>query len=213
MSAADLFNAPYDAEFRLKGTYILIGRTPYYVRNVVPDGAKIENTILVLQDMKDEETNVRLGQLPLNSMTACPSGYCEGMWHARGPARHRYQGITSSSFWVVMPNGMVETGAVAHVKKLMKELPLQPRTRRPGKRPSGALTRDVFVGPGGQVLIRGRLRGEYLGENLIKPLGDLSPLSQTLLNNAKLGVINTPTEALAQPDKDDMMNPCAEIIL
>ncbi len=211
MSAADLFNAPYDAEFRLKNTFIMVGRTPYFIRNVFADGGKTEDTILVLQDMKDEETNVKLGWLPLTSMTACPSGYYDGCWYTRGPARHRYQGITNLSFWSVMPNGAIEAGGVGNCKKLLKELPLQPRTRRPGKRPSGALTRDVFVCPSGRVLIRGRLRGEYLGENLIKPLGELSPLSNILLNNAKLGIVDTPTEELAKGYS--AVNPCAEIIL
>lgn len=197
MSAADLFNSPYDVEFRLKGTHIMIGRQPYYVRQAFPDGPKVEDTILQLQDPKDEDIQIKLGRLPLKTMTNCPHGWFDGVWYARGPARHRYQGITGSSLWCVLPSGNLEIGGVGNPSKLLKEMAIQPRIRRPGKRPSGALTRDVYIDKD-RVKVRGITRGEYLGENLMKPLTEINPLTEILLNNAKIGIINTPTEELAK---------------
>lgn len=189
MSAADLFKDRYDVEFRLKGTWIMIGRHPYFVRNVLSDSGYPEDTCLFLNNLKDEEINVQLGRLPLNAMTSCPSGYFEGIWYSRGPDRNRYQGITGSSLWSVYPDGSLGTDGVGNCRKVLKELSMQPRTRRPGKRPSGIITRDVYIGTAGQVLVRGRVRGKYLGENTVKPLTEINPLTQTLLENAKLEIV------------------------
>lgn len=199
MSAADLFKDCHDVEFRLKGTYIMIGREAYYVRQVYPDGPIAGRALLVLNDFKDNLKEIRLEQLPLRTMTACPYGYYNGTWYARGPSRNRYQGITGSDFWCVYENGAIENCGVGNVKPLLQELPRQPRTRRPGKKLQGAVTRDVFIGSDGKVLIRGRHRGEYAGNATIKPRTELSPLSLQLLNNARLSVLEPYTTPIPMP--------------
>lgn len=210
MSAADLFKNSYDVEFRLKGTWIMIGRDPYYIHMVHPKGSTDPATcILKLEDLKGEEHNVELGKLPLTAMTACPWGYYDGIFYARGPARHRFQGITGSSFWAIMPNGAIDTGGVGNPKTLLKQLPLQPRTRRPGKRPSGAVTRDVFINGQNYVMVRGIIRAQYVGKNIIKPLGEISPMVEQLLKNAKL----MPMLPQGEQEPTVESNPCAEIIL
>ena len=188
MSAADLFKDPYDVEFRLKGTYIMIGRDPYFVRQVYADGPKVENTGLHLFDMKDEDRTIRIGKLPLQTMTACPHGYFEGAFWARGPARHRWQGINGSSFWCVHSDGLIDPCGHGNCKKLLRELSIQPRTRRVGKRPQGILTRDVMIDNKSRVLVRGRHRANYIDNNRIEPVTEISPITQQLLDNAKLSI-------------------------
>lgn len=211
MSAADLFKDGFDAEFRLKNTFIMIGRTPYLVAAVYADG-KIENTALSLININNmEDLSVRLGRLPLHTMFDCPSGYFEGLWWTRGPARHRYQGINASTLWAVMPNGLIETGGTGGIKQVLKTLSTQPRTRRPGKRPQGVLTRDVFIDTNNRVMIRGRYRANYVANDTVRGFTEISPLSKQLLDNAKLSLVDDSSLPKSMPENE--CNPCSEIIL
>lgn len=213
MSAADLFKDAWDAEFRLKGTFIMVGKKPYFVRNVMAvGGSDTATALLILSDDKDDEFHVALGRLPLSAMTACPQGYHDGVWYTRGPARHRYQGITGSSFWAVMHNGVVDPCGTGNTQRLLSLLARQPKKRRPGKRPTGILTKDVYIEPGSnRVLIQGRHRAMYEGRNLIKPIGEISPIHKKFLDNAKLGLIgiDEPVEDIEYYDEASI-NPMAE---
>ncbi len=194
MSAADLFKDYSDVDFRLRNTHIMIGREPYMVMSVEPDHDTNEakSTVLHLRDSDGAEVKVKLGQLPLHTMSACPSGYYDGTWLARGPTRNRYQGIIRSSLWAVTKEGRVIADAGFEPRTTLKTLASQPRIRRQGKRPSGMLTRDIFINSEGEVLIRGKHRAEYLGENTVKLLTEPNPFLTHLLDNAKLTLKGQP---------------------
>lgn len=188
MSAADLFKNAYDVDFRLNNTWLMIGKEPYYVRGTAAETNDAAETRLILVGGKNKEQLVRLGSLPLRAMTACPHGYFLGSWVARGPARHRFQGITRSSFWSVLPQGGIQYFGVDDCGDLLYRLANQPRIRPQGKRASGVLTRDVYINEGGQVFVRGRLRGHYTSHNRMEPCTEILPIVNQLLTNARLEV-------------------------
>lgn len=212
MSAADLFKDPFDVEFRLKGTWIMVGRNPYFVKSISAPTVNVKDAFLNMIDLKDDDYSVPLSKLPLSSMYACPHGYYEGTFYARGPARHRYQGITSQSFWAIMPNGYIEPCGLNSCKRILKELSVQPRTRRPGKRPSGILTRDVMIDSGMNVYVRGRLRAKYTEKNIVTPVSEISPVTEQFLKNAKLSLSGS-FEEFPVEEFPMMENPCSEILI
>ena len=219
MSAADLFKNVSDVEFRLTNTFIMIGKEPYYVRQVINNGVTqdVKEAVLRLTDREGGERLVPLRRLPLRAMSASPCGYSDGQWVARGPARHRFQGMTHSSFWAVRDDGRLAFHATDNVFSTLKELASQPKTRRSKKQVNGALTRDVFVDSMGRVLVRGVHRGDIAGANLVKPLGEILPLTRRLLENAQLRLLPKSVEKpenLAAPIVNKIEdNPCSEIEL
>lgn len=191
MSAADLFKDIHDVDFRLRGTMIVVGRSVFNVDQISSSGygGSAEDAILCMTDMDGDPVKVPLKSLPLHAMTYCPSGYDEGIWFCRGPARHRYQGITSMSLWGVYDNGRILSEGVGGLRKLLMKLSVQPKTRRPGKRAQGILTRDVMIRPDSSVLVQGIIRAEHIGDSHVKLLEEPDPMTMRYLDNAKLSVV------------------------
>ena len=210
MSAIELFKDERDADFRLRNTFLVIGREPYHVSSV--RGDCLEDCHLILHNSKDEEFCVPLHKLPLSAMTACPRGYESGYWWTRGPARNRFQGITGSSLWYIEKDGQVNSEGSSNTTcfRILKSLLSQPRSRRPGKLSAGILTKDVMIDPNNHVLIQGRIKGSYIGADMVKPFVNLSDMSLQFLKNAKLVTvdqINNRFTDLTVPKT----NPCSEM--
>lgn len=196
MSAADLFRDRYDVEFRLKNTYIVVGRKPFRVKDVGClgfDGTSVSSTALYLQDIKNNITEVLLRRLPLSSMMRCPWGYYQGCWVARGPARNRFQGITGTSFWRVSAEGDATALGAVDAGDVLEQITPQPAIRALELIPrneydaEAVLTRDVMVDMG-RVYLRGRLMGRMIEPDVIETRVQMTDLMKQLLANARLRV-------------------------
>ncbi len=190
MSAADLFRDAHDVSFRLLKTHIVIGKKPFKIVDCISKSHYnlVQDVSLHLIDDKGKIIEVPLHNLPLSSMTSCPYGYFNERWYARGPARHRYQGITSSSLWGIDPDGRINLEGVYDVMHTLAELVKQPRIRPASKRPQGILTRDVKITSDKEVHVRGRKIGHYIKDNVVEAEIPLTDLSKYLLSNARLEV-------------------------
>lgn len=187
MPASDLFKDTEDAEFRLRGTYLVIGRDFYSVKQVImnPFSPEVSMSSLFMVDSRENEHIIQLGRLPLWTMTYCPWGWDSGIWYCRGPARHRYQGITPSSLWGFQGDRAM-SGGVDNIRRVLRTLLMQPKTRRPGKKLQGVLTRDVMLDAGGCIHVRGVYVGDHIGQGVVRPNNEPDPVTMRLLDNAKL---------------------------
>lgn len=209
MSAADLFANSYDVEFRLQNTWIVVGKMPLFIRSVGghPVVAKV---ILGCRDLQGREYAIPLGKLPLSAMTNCPWGYCEGMWFAHGPARHRFQGLKQWSFWVVMMDGSMRGNDYVGVEYLLPSIINQPAVNtKPVTTQRGVITRDVSVTMDDYVLIRGVIRGKYSRNRVL--LDPKTPnFLRGFLDRAYLDWVEDESEPAVKVSYD---NPCTEIAL
>lgn len=183
MPASDLFTSSSDAHFRLYGTYIVVGRTVCQVIDVLrgddrdsPEAAilalRIPSSLSNMANMGDRVINVPLGQLPLRSMYECPSGYYGESWVSRGPARQRYQGLTTSSFWFRDMYGGIEPNGMYSVTNILRPLITQKakRSAKTSIRVGKPLTNRIMITREKFVLSCGEAIGEYAGNGNVKLL-------------------------------------------
>jgi hypothetical protein len=186
MPASDLFLGPGDAEFRLLDTYIIVGRVPYKVLEVIGSPFAFETQIGIHNIETGSHQRVRLDRLPTRAMYDCPHGYRNGVWYSRGTARCRYQGITASAMWARNKDGSISQGCYEPLENLLPALLKQPRVA-PRKITKGIVTRDVFIQSSGLVLVRGIAVGRYDEGRLDTPL-NLPSHYLELLRNARITV-------------------------
>lgn len=163
MPASDLFASCYDVEWRLLKTWIVVGNLPLYVYQV-HNHLDYRRTELVLKNLRGEIHGiVPINKLPLSAMTNCPYGYFQERWYARGPARHRHQGLKTWSWWCIGPQGQTWQNEDWNPDALLPALLSQPLRKRPNQPYLGVLTRDVYIDGRDRVYIRGVDRGEHIG--------------------------------------------------
>lgn len=193
MPASDLFKDTADADFRLRNTYLVIGNNYYQVcavKNIDTYSMSIKKTALILQNSRGILVEALLSRLPLSAMYAAPSGYFDGGWITRGPARHKYQGLTKDSFWLIRPDLSVNPYYCdMHLPKLFNKLLSQPRRRAKGARAKGVLTRDIFIGQDKTVYSRGEAIGLYSGKNRLELFSPVTSQTEELLTNARLKIV------------------------
>lgn len=199
MSAMDLFRDGCDANFRLAGTTIIIGRLLFTINDVADKfncGAITPVARGVIYKPETAVTaNIELRRLPMRTMYDCPSGYLEGQWYSRAPARHRYQGLVGHySLW-----GYSESYGITYelpcdrsLNQCLSILLAQPRRAaiKPGEIPRGAaLTNEIMVTKDNCVMFRGNYIGDYQGKRRVKLASTSLPESiQTAVNNASLSI-------------------------
>jgi hypothetical protein len=185
MPASDLFNGPADAEFRLRNTYIVVGKTPYLIKDVSPYPGFKKAVLLLMDVCSGVHREAPLCRLPLRAMYDCPHGYLRGVWYSRGTPRHRFQGITNSSFYGLYEEDVI-LGYSGDVGDLLLNLLSQPRVAS-RKKSRGIVTRDVYIRESGTVLVRGLPVGEYNAGKLETSL-ELPSYYLELLRNARITV-------------------------
>src|SRR5690606_10703028 len=102
----ELFLDANDASFRLLDTWIMIGRKPFLVAEVRPEGYNPRVMTKILGCFWDKayeglapSQEFWLERLSVLTMFACPRGYYRDTWISRGPSRNRFQGIKRSALW------------------------------------------------------------------------------------------------------------------
>lgn len=183
MSAANLFRNWEDAHFRLLNTYLYIGKSVWKVVEVGPHRENFAS--LTLNGSKTLVEGVPLARLPESAMTAAPIGYADGNWFVRGPARHRYQGLTAQSMWRVYADGSSENAFIDDVYGFLDRLAKQPIRKIPGSR-NKIITNRVYRSNDG-LLVDGINVGDLCKPSVLAPN---RPLTHSELAALRLAMIS-----------------------